>query len=315
MIPFRVQARLWQTTNDYKKRTITEFLAEASTILLSIALIVIPGFFITDYDRALGRIVGASRLFIVSGSLFLINMLRSYKFAINFSYWKYALVFSIPVLPHIIGDQLLAQFDRVMIDNTIGRSEAGLYSFAYNIGNIVTWIYGGFAVGWMPWVFERMEKQDTDTIILRMRQIMIVFAGLVVLLMLVLPFTIPWVSGPAYAPSIPIIPIVVASGFFYVLTGLFGIIEWYEKKTVHTSLGTILATVVNIALNFVFIPRMGYTVAAWTTLISYILLAVVHYYISQKLIGFHLDKNLRIILLLSSAVIATVMLITYFLSM
>ena len=39
-------------------------------------------------------------------------------------------------MPHGLSQLLLNQFDRIMIKSIIGSTEAGLYSFAYNVGMI-----------------------------------------------------------------------------------------------------------------------------------------------------------------------------------
>ena len=64
------------------------------------------------------------------------------------------------------------------------------------------------------------------------------------------------------------------------------VVEYYFEKTQFISTGTVLAAVVNLTLNFLFIPKYGYGAAAYTTLFTYILYFLLHYvfayYVNQR---------------------------------
>ena len=59
-----------------------------------------------------------------------------------------------------------------------------------------------------------------------------------------------------------------------------------QKKTTYIMAGTIVAAIVNIILNYIFIHLYGFIAAAYTTLAAYSLFAALHYIISRKLIHF-----------------------------
>ena len=41
-------------------------------------------------------------------------------------YWRFALAFNIPLIPHYLSSQILNQADRIMIGNMIGKGEAAI---------------------------------------------------------------------------------------------------------------------------------------------------------------------------------------------
>lgn len=82
----------------------------------------------------------------------------------NRGFWVYGLKISLPIVPHGLGQLLLAQFDRIMIKRIIGDTEAGLYSFAYNVGMIFQVITNSLDTAWTPWFFEKMEAKDYPSI-------------------------------------------------------------------------------------------------------------------------------------------------------
>ena len=62
--------------------------------------------------------------------------------------------------------------------------------------------------------------------------------------------------------------------------------EYYKKKTVNIMIGTIVAAVIDIVLNVVFIPMYGFVAAAYTTLFAYICYLILHLVISYRLVKF-----------------------------
>ena len=61
----------------------------------------------------------------------------------------------------------------------------------------------------------------------------------------------------------------------------FGTVEIYCRKTYFMALGSIGAAFLNYYLNLWLIPQYGYIAAAYTTLISYIILMYFHYFASR----------------------------------
>ena len=47
-------------------------------------------------------------------------------------------------------------------------------------------------------------------------------------------------------------------------------------KTVRISLYTAVAAVINLVLNYIFIPYFGYVAAAYTTIVSYVVALILH---------------------------------------
>ena len=60
-------------------------------------------------------------------------------------------------------------------------------------------------------------------------------------------------------------------------------IEQFEKKTVGMAFATIFAALSNFILNSIFIPQIGYIAAAYTTLISFLILLFIHMLLVKKI--------------------------------
>ena len=68
-------------------------------------------------------------------------------------------------------------------------------------------------------------------------------------------------------------PPIAAGVFLTSISNMYTNILIYYKKTKYIMYASIIAAVVNVILNLVFISRFGYMAAAYTTLVAYIVLA------------------------------------------
>jgi len=95
--------------------------------------------------------------------------------------------------------------------------------------------------------------------------------------------------GEEFRSGYTIMPYVFISAFLY---GLFLFIEIkfkFAEKLKNIVIGMILASIINIGLNLIFIPMFGYKWAAVTTFISYLFLFF--YFYLQDSLGFFKNRN------------------------
>jgi glycosyltransferase involved in cell wall biosynthesis len=77
-----------------------------------------------------------------------------------------------------------------------------------------------------------------------------------------------------------------AGGEIFVFNGIIyvvGVSILFKEKTKFTAISTVIAMAANILFNFLLIPPWGIAGAAYSTLISYFVRAVLIYYFSQRL--------------------------------
>ena len=63
-------------------------------------------------------------------------------------------------------------------------------------------------------------------------------------------------------------------------------------------MGTLIAAVINVVTNYIFIHKYGFVAAAYTTLFSYLCYLILHIVISWKLVGFNVVP-LKVIIIYS----------------
>jgi peptidoglycan biosynthesis protein MviN/MurJ (putative lipid II flippase) len=60
-------------------------------------------------------------------------------------------------------------------------------------------------------------------------------------------------------------------------------IEFYFEETQKIAAASISAAVINIGLNYLLLPLYGYLISGYVVLISYLIFAVVHYFMCKKI--------------------------------
>lgn len=196
---------------------------------------------------------------------------------------KYALLISVPLIPHHLSGNVLSSSDRIMIKRYCGSEATAYYSLAYNCSMIVTLLHTSINQAYIPWLYEKMNKDDLRGIKKISEEILLAFFVLVFGLLLIAPEIIYILGGKAYMEAINVLPPVILGCCFQFLYTMYVNIEFYCKKTFSISIGTCIAAALNVILNFWLIPQYGYIAAAYTTLVGYIVLYVIHYLATRKM--------------------------------
>ena len=115
-------------------------------------------------DKVTGRILGTliiDALFYMW--LFVIDIKKGKTF-INIEYWRYALSFNIPLIPHYLSQVILNSSDRIMIERMVGTSAAGIYGLAYSISQVMTMFNTALAQTEEPWLYRKIQDNNIEAI-------------------------------------------------------------------------------------------------------------------------------------------------------
>lgn len=205
------------------------------------------------------------------------NFVRGKKFYSK-KYWKYALKFNIPLIPHYLSQTVLNQSDRIMINNFCGANQAGIYSVAYSAAMIVTLVTTSINNSYMPWTFKSLKAKEYESLKKISNYILIIVAIMILCFIALAPEIISIFAPKDYYEAIWIIPPVAVSVYFMFLYSLFSNIQFYFEKTKFIMIASIIGAILNVILNWIFIPMYGYLVAGYTTLMCYIVFCLTHYY-------------------------------------
>lgn len=273
-----------QTTEyQYKNYLKVSYTNALSHIILSIILVVA----VFDERRYLGRIVGNVVPIVFIAAIVLLSWYRKTPPCMNWEQIRYGLRISLPIVPHGLGQVILTSFDRIMISNMVGYSEAGIYSFSYTIFSFLQIISNSLQSVFKPWVYEHIADRK------KIQNISGLFFGVLCFftigIVLISPEMIQILGGEKYQDSVYTVIPVMIGGLFSMAYGIPAILEYYHKKTNYIAVGTVGAAALNVVLNYVCINQYGYIAAAYTTLAAY-----AAYYIFHTIISYKVGKFLMI---------------------
>lgn len=286
----------------YKKYLIIAGINSIGNISLSLILMLT----VFRNRHELGRIFGSTAIISVLAIIVLFSMYRKARPRFNLEYWKYGIKYSLPIIPHGLSQVILSQVDRIMIRSIVSSSAAGIYSLAGNVQLILTIITDSIITVWVTWFYERMKDSDEKSIQKRSISLVMLFMIMAIGVLAIAPEAIFIFGGTKYdAAKYVVIPMIL-SAFMIFLYNVIVPSEYYTEKTLYIMGGTIIAAVINLIGNYVFITRYGYIAAAYTTLFSYVCYVLLHAIISYKLVKFHVIPLSKLLLIVSIVVACAV---------
>lgn len=191
--------------------------------------------------------------------------------------WGFSLRFNLPLVPHYLSGIILGQADRVMIRRYIGASEAGIYSFVYNISLAINIVTSAINNAIIPYTYKKLKEKEQRDLQAVINSLLLLVGGMVLVLSIAAPEIIRVVATDAYYEAIGLVPVIALSSYFTFVYSLFGNVEFYFEANKFITFASAVGAVLNVILNYLLLPVFGYYVAAYTTLACYIMFALAHY--------------------------------------
>ncbi|MBR0412404.1 MAG: oligosaccharide flippase family protein [Eubacterium sp.] len=283
---------MFQTRDRFLFRYKTSSVVTGATALVT-ELLALGLVYFSDSNRLTLRIVGSAVPTVVIGAVLFVYFIKTGK-RVKISYWKYALPIALPYIPHLISMMILNSTDKIMITKICGEADNAMYSMAYTCGMVITMLVMTMNNAFSPWLADKLNNDDREAVKSVSDKYFGFFAFCTVGVMLVSPEILMVLGGEKYYAARFIIPPVIMGCVFQFAYTMLVNIEQFKKKTVGMSIASVLAAVLNIVLNALLIPEYGYEIAAYTTLISYAVLYLIHYILVKCMSYDDVYKNVTI---------------------
>lgn len=265
---------VFQQRFEYKYRCMVAYIIIKSLFNVLMGLFLVC--FLPIDLQAYGRVISVVSIECVMGIFLYVSYVRKTHIFFTTKSWKPTLKFQLPLVPHYLSMNILFSSDRIMISKLIGKAEAGIYNVAYSVGQIMDILKMCIIDTVRPWFYEKMNSREYNEI-RKMSTVLISGMTLVsILYTSVAPELVRIFAPERYYTAIYVIPPVAMSSIFTFKYHFLMIIETYYAKTTKIMKASITAAITNIGLNYIFIPQLGFVVAGYTTLISYIILSEFH---------------------------------------
>lgn len=169
-----------------------------------------------------------------------------------------------------VATLLYVQFDQVMLYNIAGKVETGYYAVAVSVAmQAMIWPNAVQQVLY-PMITDYDFKQAGETTIRVVKYSITAYAFILgVVYMLAYPL-VSLYAGQEYEPSVPLLRSLLLGILFFSIPNLLSP-YWVRKGYfVVASVSAILLLILNLALNYLWIPQYGAAGAVWATNVTYL---------------------------------------------
>jgi len=277
---FILLAVLWSIGSALNQQLFAYYRAkQAATRYVAVSLGILAGLLILNVT--LVRFMGLGLTGILVGYLFvywsvnvwLVLKFWRYSHTVSLSWARQLLSFGSPLILSMLGWFVLNSSDRYFLAYYRDLSEVGLYGLGYKIGLLLQMVViAPFQLAWGPYVFARFAADgDASTRGEYARvftYLMIALSLLGTAIFLFAPELVRLFGSGKFDAAVAVVPYVLVAcvfkGIFYWSASMFHL----AKRTLELGVIVLGMAGLNLLLNYLWIPRLGWIGAATSTVVT-----------------------------------------------
>lgn len=208
--------------------------------------------------------------------------------AIDLSVFRSGFVYGFPLMANELAFSVLSNLDRVLLKHLTGDfAVVGIYAIGYSLAmQLNVFISATLSEAFTPVVMRAYETGGASAVRALKERVLLPMTYAVVAIVAMLLVSgqdlLVALSGPDKAASGEVFIVVGITVSTYALFAIANYGLQLRKRTMQVLTITLGAALLNIAMNFVLIPRMGYIGAAWATAIAYAALGAAQFAICPE---------------------------------
>ena len=272
----------WLTRQRYELKYKAATVVSILSVLISQILAVIFVLNADEFNQGSVKIIANEAGHLLVAIPLYILLLVQGKVLINKKIWKQVLIFAIPLIPHYLAQHLMSSADRIMISNMISKADTAIYNLVYNVGWLATLVWTSINASLTPFLFDKFNTKSYQRTKDVTKTLIILYSIVCLLAVILAPEAIKILAPKAYYAGVYAIPPIVGVAFLAGLYNLYTSVEFYHKKSKYIAMATVIASLVNVILNYFMIKSWSYVGASYATMISYALLIAFHYWGYRK---------------------------------
>lgn len=217
--------------------------------------------------------------------------------------WRQMLAYGLPLMVVGFAGMINETLDRTIIAYFYASPEQGLaangiYGANYKLSILMTLFIQAFRYAAEPFFFSHAKTDDKRTIYAQvMDYFVLVCLGLFLGVTLYIDIC-KYFLDSRYWEGLHVVPVLLIANM---MLGIYYNLSVWYKLSDQTNKGAIISLIgagITIVANFILVPMMGYTGAAWATLICYVSMTIICYQMGVKYypIPYHVFKLMGYIL-------------------
>jgi len=264
------------------------------TIIFNIIFLVIFKLGIVGYilSYVLGMLISSLYLFIkLKYKDYLLSLKEMDKIKL-----KEMVKYSLPMIPNSISWWISNSSDKYILSYFCNFAITGIYSVSYKIPTLLTTFSSVFVGSWQLSAVDEFGSEENIKFhkeVYSNYSAIVIFgvAWLILFSKIISKILFASEYFDAWQPAC----ILLFAFLFNTLSSFLGTIYTSAKKTMYLFLSTLIAALVNIVLNILFIPKYGMNGAAFATLVSYFIVWLFRLINTKKIINMNLNVKKDVI--------------------
>ena len=190
------------------------------------------------------------------------------------------LILGIAGILNQVADKII--FPLVYPDEAEANVQLGVYGSCVKIAMIMAMITQAFRYAYEPIVFAKNKDADKADYYASAMKYFIIFTLLAFLVVMGWMPVLQYIIGEDYREGLGVVPIVMMAEIFMGI--YFNLSFWYKliDKTIYGAWFSLAGCIVLLAVNIIFIPKIGYWACAWGGLAGYATSMTLSYIVGQK---------------------------------
>jgi len=248
-----------------------------------------------DPQIGVGYIFISNLIASISAVVLLLPQIISSNWNFDIVLWRSMLIYAIPLLLGGLAgvanealDKLLLKY---MLPRDVAMSQVGIYGACYKISIMMTIFIQAFRFAAEPFFFAHARTQNAKELYGEVMKYFVIVCLLIFLSIMLFIDVVQHFVGEEYREGLIVVPILLLANMF--LGIYFNLSIWY-KITGRTHFGAIFAlsgALITLLLNIWWIPLIGYVGSAWATLICYMTMTLLSYFIGKRYYPIKYDER------------------------
>jgi len=253
-----------------------------SYFLLNVSLII---YFVTHLKSgADGKLTANLLANIIILPIAFIIIKNNVIFRFDLNMLKNALAYCLPIIPTLMSGFVLNMSDRIFVEKVIDLHSLGIYSMGYQLAGALTIISSSFYGAYNP-MFLRIvnfEKEKLNYLKIIQDKYHITIIALHFLVFFFAKDFFILLIDPKFLESYKIFQLIIIANLFNGLFDIVGLSFSQDKKMKTLMYIVVSGAIVNVILNYYFVPIYGMNGACYTTIISFLIIGITKYLVARN---------------------------------
>jgi O-antigen/teichoic acid export membrane protein len=200
--------------------------------------------------------------------------------------WQRMFQYAYPVLFMGLAGMVNETLSRILMkkllpDPSTADYQIGIFGAVYKLSIIMTLFIQAFKFAAEPFFFAQAKGEDSKKVYADVMQYFMIICSVIFVSVLLFLDVFKHFIGVSYHSGLKVVPILLLANLF--LGAYYNLSIWYKlnDKTRLGALVSIIGAIITIILNYMWIPTYGYVGAAWSTLVCYLSMAAMSFYLGQ----------------------------------